>query len=428
MIPDRASRQPSAISPQPAVLGPHPAASRFAPINTFRSRGYRFLWTASLLWNQARWMDQVVLGWVVLELTNSPWNVALIGVARNLPVFLLGMYGGAVADRFDRRRLLMATQALGAGVSLGIGALLALDRFSVAAGLVAALLLGVQWALDWPARRAVIPDLVGRELTMNAIVLESLSMNLTRILGPLAAGWLLAYASPALAYLAMAGLYGAEIVLLAVMPLRPSPRLPRGGSVARYLREGWQELRQIQPVVGVLLVTVFMNMFVFPYQFILPVFARDVLGVDPVGLGVLGAGQGLGSMAGVLVLASRGRIPRAGMLFAGGSLLMSMSLVGFALSRDFTLSVALLVLAGLGSSTFSAFQSTIILASASEQLRGRAMGVLTLAIGTAPFGLVEIGAIASVAGAPVTVALNAALCAVLVAATTLALPRFRATD
>src|SRR5258708_21217176 len=91
---------------------------RFAPFETFRSPGYRFLWTASLLWNQARWMDQVVLGWVVLELTNSAWDVALIGVVRSLPMMLLGVLGGAIADRFDRRPLLMVTHALGVVVSL----------------------------------------------------------------------------------------------------------------------------------------------------------------------------------------------------------------------------------------------------------------------------------------------------------------------
>src|SRR2546425_13249610 len=94
----------------------------FAPLETFRSPGYRFLWTASLLWNQARWMDQVVLGWVVLELTNSAWDVALIGVVRSLPIMLLGVLGGAVADRLDRRRLLMGTQGLGALVPLGTAA------------------------------------------------------------------------------------------------------------------------------------------------------------------------------------------------------------------------------------------------------------------------------------------------------------------
>src|SRR5258707_12916053 len=97
---------------------------RFAPLETFRSPGYRCLWTASLLWNQARWMDQVVLGWTVLELTNSAWHVAMIGVLRSLPMMLFGVLGGAVADRFERRRLLIGAQLLGAVVSLTFGVLL----------------------------------------------------------------------------------------------------------------------------------------------------------------------------------------------------------------------------------------------------------------------------------------------------------------
>src|SRR5262245_25513574 len=296
-------------------------------------------------------MDQVVLGWVVLELTDSAWDVALIGVVRSLPIMLLGVLGGAVADRFDRRHLLIGAQGLGAAVSLGLGALLATGQFVYWHALAGALLLGIQWAVDWPTRRALIPDLVGRELTMNAVVLESISMNLTRVVGPLVAGWLLARLDAATAYRFMAGLYGLEIALLALMPLRAPGRPAGGGSVLRYVRDGISEIRQSQPIVGVLLVTVFMNALAFPYMYILPVFARDVLAVDPIGLGVLGAASGIGSLSGALVLAARGRIRRAGTLFWVGSLLMSLGLTLFALSSQFELSVALLLLAGLGSAT-----------------------------------------------------------------------------
>jgi len=404
------------------------APSRLAAINTFRAPGYRYLWTASLLWNQARWMDQVVLGWVVLELTNSAWDVALIGVVRSIPILLLGVLGGAVADRFDRRRLLMLTQGLGAAVSLAMAVLMATGQFVYWHALAGAVLLGVQWAVDWPTRRALIPDLVGRELTMNAVVLESISMNLTRILGPLLAGWLLAYLDAALAYMVMAALYALEIALLGLMPLRVPGRPAAAGSVLRYLGEGISEIRRSPPIVGVLLVTVFMNMLAYPYQFILPVFARDVLDVDPVGLGILGAANGVGSLSGALVLASKGRVVGAGRLFWMGSLATGVGVALLALSRQFELSVALLLLSGLASSTFSAFQSTIILGSASERLRGRAMGMLTLAIGTSPIGLLEIGALTTAYGAPAAVAANAALCAVLVGATAAALPGFRRTD
>src|SRR4030095_7788488 len=133
------------------------APSRLAAVNTFRSPGYRFLWSASLLWNQARWMDQVILGWGGRELKNSAWGVALIGVVPSLPIMLLGVRGGAVADRFDRRRLLIVTQGLGAAVSLGLGALRATGHFVYWHALAGAVLLGVQWAVDWPTRRALIP-------------------------------------------------------------------------------------------------------------------------------------------------------------------------------------------------------------------------------------------------------------------------------
>jgi len=395
---------------------------------TLRAPGYGFLWTASLLWNQARWMDQVVLGWTVLEITNSAWHVAMIGVLRSLPMMLLGILGGAVADRFERRRLLIGAQLLGAAVSLTVGVLLWFGALRYEHAVVAALLLGVQWAVDWPARRALIPDLVGRELTQSAIVLESVSMNLTRIIGPLAAGWLIAYAGSASSYFVMGVLYAAEIFLLAVMPLpHAAPRL-RTTSIARYLREGFAELRLNHAIVGVLLITVFMNAFAFPYQQLLPVFARDVLNVDPVGLGILGAAWGVGALAGALVLSTRPFVPRPGIVFAVGSFLMCSMLIGFALSSSFELSVGLLVLSGIGSSSFSAFQSTIILRAASEELRGRAMGLLTIAIGTAPIGLIEIGALTEQVGAPIAVAANAALCAVLIVATTARLPRFRQTE
>src|SRR5438105_490886 len=156
---------------------------RFAPLETFRSPGYRFLWCASVLWNQARWMDQVVIGWVVLEMTNSAWHVAVIGALRWLPLLMFGLAGSAFADRVDRRWLLIGAQLLGLIVSLGTAVLLMLGLFDFTLAALVTFLLGLQWAVDWPTRRALIPDLVGRERTMNAIALEAVSMNLSRIAG-----------------------------------------------------------------------------------------------------------------------------------------------------------------------------------------------------------------------------------------------------
>ncbi len=405
-----------------------PARGRggFAPILTFRSRSYRYLWAASVLWNQARWMDQVVLGWVVLEMTNSAWHVAVIGAVRWLPLMLFGLMGGAIADRFDRRWLLITAQGLGLGVCLATAILLATDRFDYTFALLATFLLGLQWAVDWPTRRSLIPDLVGRELTINAIALEAVSMNITRIIGPLVAGALIAYVSPAAAFWLMTLLYVAEIVLLRLMPLAQHTQHVASGPMLRYLSDGLKSLAANQVVVGVLLISACMNILVFPYQQLLPVFARDVLGVDAIGLGVLGAASGIGSLAGAAAIASSGRVPRSGLFFWVGSCLMSLAVAGFALSGSFPLALALIALSGLAQSAFASLQSTIVLSSASDHLRGRAMGALTLAIGSAPLGTLEIGAATLLVGAPIAVALNASACAALVGAIALRLPRFRA--
>lgn len=403
------------------------ARSSFAPIETFRSPGYRCLWLASLLWNLARWMDQVVLGWVVLDMTNSAWDVAIIGALRWLPLLMFGLAGGAVADRVDRRLLLMGAQGLGLSISLSTAALLAVGIFDFGLACVVTFLLGLQWAIDWPTRRALIPDLVGRERTVNAVALEAVSMNLTRIVGPMLAGLLIAFVSPAAAFLVMAGLYTVELAVLKIMPLAVQGPRQLSGPLLRYLGDGFSQLRAYQPIVGVLLISAFMNILVFPYQQLLPVFARDELNVDAVGLGALSAAAGIGSFAGAMAIASWGRIPRSGLLFWVGSCLMSICLVGFAAANNFTLALLLVGLAGVGQAAFASLQSTIVLGTATDQLRGRAMGALTLAIGSSPIGMIEVGALALVIGAPLAVGLNAAACAALIAVVAARLPRFRST-
>jgi len=192
------------------------------------------------------------------------------------------------------------------------------------------------------------------------------------------------------------------------------------------LLDGFDKLRESQPIVGVLLISTCMNILVFPYQQLLPVFARDVLLTDAVGLGELSAATGVGSFIGAAAIAFARSVPRSGLLFWTGSCVMSVSLVGFALTANFGMALVLLGLSGLGQAAFASLQSTIVLGRASDQLRGRAMGALTLAIGSAPIGTLEIGAVSVLIGAPLAVALNAGMCTVLVGLVAQRLPRFRA--
>lgn len=371
-------------------------------------------------------MDQLVLGWVVLEMTNSAWHVAVIGALRWLPLTLFGLLGGAFADRVDRRRLLIGAQGVGLLVSVATAGLLVTERFDFGFAALATFLLGVQWAVDWPTRRALIPDLVGKDLTVNAVALEAVSHNLTRIAGPLLAGSLIAFASPAVAFSFMAVMYVLEIVLLIGIHVPASDRQAAKVPMLAYVLDGLKLLRYSQPIVGVLWISAFMNVLVFPYQQLLPVFARDVLGVDAVGLGTLSAASGVGSLSGALAIASSGHVPRSGLLFWVGSLVLSASVVGFALAGSFPVALALVALGGLGQAAFASLQSTIVLSTASDQLRGRAMGALTLAIGSAPIGTLSIGGATVLLGPPLAVALHASACAVLVGLVGVRLPGFRA--
>ncbi|MBV9545645.1 MAG: MFS transporter, partial [Chloroflexi bacterium] len=238
------------------------ARHSFAPIDTFRTPRYGYLWVSSLLWNMARSMDQVVLGWVVLEMTNSAWDLAVMGALRWLPLLVFGAAGGAVADRLNRRVLLLGAQGLGLSICLGASALLALGVLDVGLAFLITFLLGLQWAVDWPIRRALIPDVVGRERTVNAVALEALTMNLTRIVGPLVAGILVASASASAAFLVMACMYAGELLLLRMLPRTVRDVRRSGGSLMRYLGDGFSQLRQCQPIVGVLAISVLMNVLV----------------------------------------------------------------------------------------------------------------------------------------------------------------------
>ena len=386
--------------------------STLAPL---RSGSFRLLWISSLFWNFARWTDIIVGGWLALQITDSAWLVALIGFYRSAPVLVFGAFAGAIADRFDRRRLVLAAQATNVTVAAAIALLLSADALEYWHLAAASLLLGLSWSLEFPCRRAIVPDLVGKRDLLPAIVLDTVSMNLMKVLGPIVGGGLLATLPIADCFVLVTAIYA-----LGLLPIL-AVRLPQGLASApamatfRFIAEGLAFCSRHQPVRGVLFVTVAMNCFAFPYIQLLSVFARDVLFVGPLELGLLAAGDGIGSLIGSALLVSARRLRRPGWLYVLGSIGFCGALGGFAASPLFALSFALLIVAGVFHSAFSTFQSTIILGAVDDKLRGRAMGVLTLAIGSAPLGMLMIGALAASLTAPLAVALSAVVGGALIA-------------
>jgi MFS family permease len=362
-------------------------------------------------------MDLVTVGWLALQLTGSPFMVGLAAFARAAPLMAVGPFAGIVADRVARGWVLLAAQSVGLATALALAAL-----FGSRAGgywpLVALeVVFGAMWALDFPARRAALYTVLGASRVAQAVSLETVSMQIAKMLGPLAAGVCLARLGPAVSYLIMALVYSAG--LLASSGLVGRLGGPgRGGptSVVASLRTGLQAAWTSRTVRGVLLVTVAMNTLFFPYQHMLPVFARDILAVGPTALGALVAADGCGALLGALLIASQG-----GQLAQRTAPVLLAALSG---SRSFLACLALLVVMGAAESGFATMQSTLVLLSAPARVRGGAMGILSACIGTQPLGTLAIGLLTASLGAPLAFAVNAL--AALLVIIPLALPLARA--
>jgi MFS family permease len=368
-------------------------------------------------------MQMTLLAWFVLERTDSAWLVALVGFFAMAPMFLLGMLGGILADRVDRRRLLLMTQAASFASVLVMTVLLQADLASYWYAYPSVLIVGTAWALDMPSRRSLIHDMLGRGGVTNAVALDSVGMSSSLMLGPALAGAMITLIGVADGYISVAVLYLISLTLLTRLRMAPVSRAKTDR--VRLFQELSAGLRYVagHPFLrAMVLITIAMNLLLFPYANIVPVVARDELGVGPGLMGILLAAPGLGAVIGAVIVASTATISRPGRIFVAGSLSTFIALTLFAVSDWYAMSLAVLVLLGLGSAGFGTMQASMTMLVAHEDMRGKALGVVSLAIGAGPFGALLIGATASILGPGLALSINAAVGATCVVLVGLLLP------
>ena len=367
-----------------------------------------------------------LLVWLVLEITSSPFLVALVGFFGMIPLLLFGAIGGVLADRTDRRKLIRFTCLLNLIAGLAMLILLVTGMEKVWHCYIIVLVSGLGWAFDMPARRSMVLDVTGRVGVTNAMALDSVGMHASRMIGPALAGVLIQIVGLIGGYVVIEALYLVSIAFLTVLKLPPREIVPTSQSVIRNFFEGFVYVRSNRVILATVIVTVLMNLLLFPYMQMVPVIARETLNVGAGLMGILMGADGLGAIIGSIAIASFGQLRYHGRVYLGGSLIGLVLVLAFAASQWFAVSLPVLILLGLGTAGFGTMQSTIIVISASDDMRGRALGVISLAIGAGPIGALLIGAVAETTSPATGITIFAILGILSLSLVALMMPELRA--
>ena len=377
--------------------------------DVLKNGDFRTLWTVKVVNEVSRRMELLALGYLVLRMTDSPFQVGLIAVFLNLPRPFFSLFAGLVADRLDRRRVLIGVHAIYSVISTVLLSLLVMGAIQPWHVFIAIFLQGSAKVLDDPSRRTAIFDLAGRERLASAMSLETINNNSGKIAGPLIGGVLIASTGFVGSYAAILALDAVSLLIISRLKLPHRP-LREGTPVQvwRSLREGLGHAMSNRMVLGVLSMSLIMNSLVFPIQYFIPVIASDLLMVGPTLGGLLGSAEGIGNFLGGIILAVRRDIGHYGRIFAIGALLVAVMVALVAWSPWFAVSFSLLLLGGLGQAGFSTMQSTILLLESKPEMRGRTMGAQGVVNGMGHLvGGTEIGAIANAFGIGIAIGLNA---------------------
>jgi MFS family permease len=378
--------------------------------SALRHRDFRLFFGGQILSLVGTWMQSTAQGWLVLELTNSELMLGLVTAAGSMPILLLTLYAGVVADRKDKRDIIIAAQAASLGLALALALLTSTGTIGLGWLLALVFLLGIANAFEIPTRQSFYADLVGREDLTNAIALNSSAFNLTRIVGPALAGMLIGTAGIAACFYVNAVSYLAVIAGLLAIPRRPALSAPSGESMHENLREGFQFIRHnplATALVGLIAVA---SIFGFPYAMLLPVFARDVLHIGATGLGWLLSATGVGALLGSITVASMAGRVRRGSLMLFSAVAFGILIGSFSYSRSVPLSLLLLAGAGFAVIPFTATVNALLQSLVPDELRGRVMGVYVfMFLGMTPVGSLQAGALAKWLGAPTALALSSGL-------------------
>jgi len=401
-----------------------PELGRFA---AFRYRDFRLFWTSIFISNIGTWMQMTAINWLLYKLTKSPLQLGLNGLFRAGPALTLGIFSGTLADRYDRKKLLLTTQCLLGTLALILGVLDHSENIRPWHIYMMTFLSAAVGSCDGPARQALFPLLIPKQVLPNAVALNAILWKGAALLGPMLGGVAISLMGTSGAFYANAVSFLVVVSALLMMQTS-SPGAETGRHFASEVKAGLSYVYSQNVILGVIVMEATTSVFGLDNA-ILTIFASDVLRVGAKGFGLLQSARGLGAVIGSSIYLAFGQGPAQGKILLTSALLYGCGFVLFGYSPSFVLSLLLLTFVGAMDTTWAAARSTILQWLAPERLRGRIMGIFQLSNqGLNPLGQVETGLLVPVAGARLATALGG----IIVASVTLLtawrlreIPRFR---
>jgi MFS family permease len=381
-------------------------------VRSLRHRDFRLFLGGQSISLIGTWMQRVALGWLVYRMTSSAFLLGVVGFSGQIPTFLFASFAGVLADRLNRHRILILTQTLAMIQALVLSFLVLFHLIRIWHIIVLAIFLGIINAFDIPTRQSFFVEMIKDKKDLgNAIALNSSMVNCARLLGPTAAGMLIAAFGEGTCFLINALSYMAVIVSLLLMKIERKNVKPRTSKVWQELREGFRYAAGFAPIRDILLIFALVSLVGMPYIVLMPVFAKDVLHGGPSALGFLMGCTGLGALGGALFLASRKSVLGLGKMIPIAVTIFGSSLIVFSFSRLLFFSLALMLLTGMGQMILMATSNTLLQTLVDDDKRGRVMSFYAMAfMGATPVGSLTAGFLASKIGAPWTVFIGGLIC------------------
>lgn len=393
--------------------------------SVLRHRNYRLLWSGLMVSNSGDWMDQVALNWLVLQTTGSAFYLGLVNLFRAVPILALTLLGGVAADRFERRRLMMVSQSVGMVLAIILALLVYQGQAHIWVILAIAAGRGAVVAFNQPARQTLISEIVPQSILPSAIALNALTMNLTKVIGPLLAGLIIANLGMAACFAVNAASFLAVLYTLHSMEFPPRAARPEPEPVLVSLMSGFRYLWDNQTVLILVLVAIIPTFFGQPYLYLLALFAVEIYHVGAEGVGLMTASAAMGAICGATLLATIPSAGRRGNFMLSAMLMQGLLIFLFAMTDSFLLGSCLL--AGIGASQVmcNASNNILLQTSVPDHVRGRVLSVLYLNKGMVQLGTAVVASLAALTGVRVALALSSGVVVISAIAVLVLVPSIR---